>query len=60
MDNFPNRLVAGVMRLVIFPTGRHHHAPSDRLDHQVAKILQVPSATRSPHRPRSVSDAERA
>ncbi len=34
------------MRL-IFPTGRHHHAPSDRLDHQVAKILQVPSATRS-------------
>ncbi|MCQ4051941.1 DUF1974 domain-containing protein, partial [Klebsiella pneumoniae] len=29
--NFPNRLVAGVMRLVIFPTGRHHHAPSDRL-----------------------------
>ncbi|MDU7248517.1 MAG: acyl-CoA dehydrogenase [Klebsiella pneumoniae] len=47
LDNFPNRLVAGVMRLVIFPTGRHHHAPSDRLDHQVAKILQVPSATRS-------------
>lgn len=46
LDNFPNRLVAGVMRLVIFPTGRHHHAPSDRLDHQVAKILQVPS-TRS-------------
>ena len=35
------------MRTVIFPTGRHHHAPSDRLDHRVAKILQVPSATRS-------------
>ena len=35
------------MRPVIFPTGRHHHAPSDRLDHRVAKILQVPSATRS-------------
>lgn len=33
--------------LVIFPTGRHHHAPSDKLDHKVAKILQVPSATRS-------------
>lgn len=47
LDNFPNRLVAGVMRPVIFPTGRHHHAPSDRLDHRVAKILQVPSATRS-------------
>lgn len=47
LKNFPNRLVAGAMRLVIFPTGRHHHAPSDKLDHKVAKILQVPSATRS-------------
>ena len=32
---------------MIFPTGRHHLAPSDKLDHKVAKILQVPSATRS-------------
>ena len=47
LKNFPNRLVAGAMRVAIFPTGRHHHAPSDKLDHKVAKILQVPSATRS-------------
>lgn len=45
--NFPNRLVAGALRVAIFPTGRHHLAPSDKLDHKVAKILQVPSATRS-------------
>jgi acyl-CoA dehydrogenase len=45
--NFPNRFVAGAMRVVIFPTGRHYVAPSDKLDHAVAKILQTPSATRS-------------
>ena len=33
--------------MAIFPTGRHYLAPSDKLDHKVAKILQVPSATRS-------------
>jgi acyl-CoA dehydrogenase len=47
LANFPNRAVAGVMRAVIFPTGRHYLAPSDKLDHKVAKILQTPSATRS-------------
>lgn len=46
LRNFPNRIVAGAMRLVIFPLGRWHKAPSDRLDHQLAKILQTPSATR--------------
>ena len=47
LRNFPNRMVAGLVRLVVFPTGRHSRAPSDRLDHQLAKILQVPSATRT-------------
>ncbi|WP_129992266.1 acyl-CoA dehydrogenase FadE [Rahnella sp. CFA14(1/10)] len=47
LRNFPNRFVAGVMRVVIFPLGRSHSAPSDRLDHELARILQVPSATRS-------------
>jgi acyl-CoA dehydrogenase len=47
LRNFPNRFIAGVMRLVVFPLGRVHTAPSDRLDHQLAKIIQQPSATRS-------------
>ncbi len=47
LRNFPNRLVAGLLRVVIFPTGRHCRAPTDRLDHQLARILQLPSATRS-------------
>ncbi len=40
LANFPNRFVAGALRAVIFPTGRHHLAPSDKLDHKVAKILR--------------------
>ena len=47
LQNFPNRVVAGLLNVVIFPTGRHYLAPSDKLDHKVAKILQVPNATRS-------------
>ncbi|MDF7783944.1 MAG: medium-chain acyl-CoA dehydrogenase [Pantoea stewartii] len=47
LSNFPNRLVAGVMRLVVFAGGQHCPAPSDRLDHKLAKMLQVPSATRT-------------
>lgn len=47
LRNFPNRLVAGVLRLTVFPLGRHCRAPSDRLDHQLARILQIPSATRT-------------
>ncbi len=47
LANFPNRFIAGALRVVIFPTGRHYLAPSDKLDHKVAKILQTPSATRS-------------
>lgn len=47
LRNFPNAAVAATLRVVIFPAGRHCRAPSDRLDHQLAKLLQVPSATRS-------------
>ena len=47
LRNFPNAAVAATLRLAIFPAGRHCRAPSDRLDHQLAKLLQVPSATRS-------------
>lgn len=47
LRNFPNGFIAGLMRVVVFPFGRVHQAPSDRLDHQLAQLLQVPSATRS-------------
>ncbi|OTA18016.1 putative acyl-CoA dehydrogenase [Xenorhabdus vietnamensis] len=47
LRNFPNRLVAGLMRVIVFPLGRIHTAPSDKLDHKLAQLLQIPSATRS-------------
>ncbi|OCQ51642.1 Acyl-coenzyme A dehydrogenase [Photorhabdus australis subsp. thailandensis] len=46
LRNFPNRLVAGLMRIIVFPLGRVHSAPSDHLDHKLAQLLQQPSATR--------------
>ncbi|MBR0567930.1 acyl-CoA dehydrogenase [Azoarcus sp. L1K30] len=45
--NFPNRLVAMLLRrLVVFPLGRPYVVPSDRLGHEVAKLLIEPSASR--------------
>ena len=46
LKNFPNKLVAGVMRITLFPTGRAMSTPSDRLDHKLAQILMEPSETR--------------
>jgi acyl-CoA dehydrogenase len=44
--NFPNRWVAGLMRVVIFPRGRTYFAPSDRLGRKIVEPLMVPSETR--------------
>ena len=46
ISNFPNRFLAGAMRLVVFPLGRPYVVPSDRLGHDVARLLIEPSATR--------------
>jgi acyl-CoA dehydrogenase len=46
LSNFPNRLIAAVMRRVVFPLGRPYVVPSDKLGHDVAKLLLEPSATR--------------
>lgn len=45
--NFPNRLFAFVLRrLVVFPLGRPYVVPSDKVGHEVAKLLIEPSPTR--------------
>jgi len=46
ISNFPNRLIAALMRRVVFPLGRPYVIPSDRLGHEVAKLLLEPSAAR--------------
>jgi acyl-CoA dehydrogenase len=39
LRNFPNRLLAGVMRVIVFPRGRTYSAPSDRLGRRVAELV---------------------
>jgi acyl-CoA dehydrogenase len=46
LRNFPNRWVAGLMRLVVFPRGRTYFAPGDRLGRRIVETLMVPSETR--------------
>jgi acyl-CoA dehydrogenase len=46
ISNFPNRFLAAVMRRAVFPLGRPYVVPSDRLGHEVARLLIEPSATR--------------
>ncbi|MEG0280018.1 MAG: acyl-CoA dehydrogenase FadE [Morganella sp. (in: enterobacteria)] len=46
LANFPDRKIAALLCLTVFPTGRHHRAPSDKLDSKLARLLQEPSDTR--------------
>jgi acyl-CoA dehydrogenase len=47
ISNFPNRVVAKVLRLIILPVGCWLKKPSDITDHKVAALLQYPNASRS-------------
>ncbi|OUR62202.1 acyl-CoA dehydrogenase [Colwellia sp. 39_35_sub15_T18] len=47
LNNFPNKWLAYTLRVIIFPLGTWLTKPSDSLDHQVAKLLQTPSAARN-------------
>lgn len=47
LANYPYRGLAKLFSLLLLPTGRNMRGPSDELDHQVAQLLQTPSATRS-------------
>ncbi len=44
--NFPNRIAANVLRLLIFPRGRTYFAPSDELGRQVVELLIRPTEVR--------------
>ncbi len=44
--NFPVRFIASFLHRSIFPWGHPYVVPSDRVGHQVAKLLITPSATR--------------
>lgn len=44
--NFPSKPFAWLMHQIVFPFGRPYVVPSDKLGHEVAKLLIEPSATR--------------
>ncbi|GBE09806.1 acyl-coenzyme A dehydrogenase [bacterium BMS3Bbin12] len=46
LRNFPNRPVAWMLRVLIFPLGAHYRAPSDALCHRAASLLLEPSPAR--------------
>jgi len=46
LENFPNRLLAGLVRLLVFPFGLPHRNPSDALSGQVADAMQTPGESR--------------
>ncbi len=46
ISNYPSSVVAWWLRRILFPLGRPYVVPSDRLGHEVAKLLIEPSATR--------------
>jgi acyl-CoA dehydrogenase len=46
LRNFPNRWMAALMRVVIFPRGRTYFAPSDRLGRAIVEPLMLPSESR--------------
>ncbi len=39
ISNFPNRVIATLMRRTVFPLGRPYVIPSDKLGHDVARLL---------------------
>ncbi|MEK1910923.1 MAG: acyl-CoA dehydrogenase domain-containing protein, partial [Pseudomonas chlororaphis] len=39
LENFPNRVLGCLLRVVVFPFGRRHKGPSDELDAEVAAII---------------------
>ena len=47
LRNFPNRVVAAVLRVCIFPRGRMYSAPGDELGSEVVALITRPTETRN-------------
>lgn len=45
-ENFPSRIAASVLRVLVFPWGSAFAPPGDRLDHAVAGLMMEPSEAR--------------
>ncbi len=47
INNMPSAPLRGVLKVLLFPFGRPVRKPTDKLEHKLAQILQVPSETRN-------------
>lgn len=47
LANFPNRFVGNMLRRIIFPLGHPYDVPSDRIGHQVARLMISPTVARN-------------
>jgi acyl-CoA dehydrogenase len=45
-QNFPNRIVANLLKIIIFPFGKHFKKPTDKLAQAVSELIFSPTATR--------------
>lgn len=45
--NFPNPTVGWLLRLWVFPLGKHHTEPTDKLGHKVARMMLDPDSLRA-------------
>ena len=46
LRNFPNRFVAALLRIAVFPRGRTYSAPSDELCQKIAELMINPTEAR--------------
>jgi acyl-CoA dehydrogenase len=46
LANYPNRIAAGLLRVLAFPLGLPYREPSDRLGGDIAQLMQTPGAAR--------------
>jgi acyl-CoA dehydrogenase len=53
LANYPNRIAAGLVRVLAFPLGLPYREPPDRLGGDIAQLMQTPGAARE----RLVSDS---
>ena len=47
LNNFPRKALRQALRLIVMPFGRRVTKPSDKIEHQIAHIIQTPCAARS-------------
>jgi len=46
IKNFPNRWLAAVLKVLIFPIGERFSKPRDKINHKISQLLMAPTETR--------------